>query len=112
MVSWVDKQMGIVERTSAEFAEGAWVPGMPTTMGFLWATQYEGQPVAAFEVAPGQVVFSLNRETVRHARKVAAALNIVVEVAIPLEDGTDGILTIIGPRGRVKKIFAFIGHPI
>lgn len=112
MVSWIDKQLGIVERTSAEFAEGSWVPGMPTTLGFFWATRYEGQPVAAFEVAAGQVVFSLSKETVRRARKVASALNIVVEVAIPLEYGTDGVLTIIGPRGRVKKIFAFIGHPI
>lgn len=85
---------------------------MQTAMGFLWAATIEGEKVIAFETAPGQVEFGLSPANLVSARKVAAGLNIVVEVVIRDDEGTTDELTIIGPRGRVKKIFAFLGHEL
>lgn len=81
-------------------------------MGFLWAATVDGEKVIAFEVAPGQVVFGLSETSLASARKVAAGLNIVVEAVMKDDEGNTETLTIIGPRGRVKKIFAFLGHKL
>jgi hypothetical protein len=108
MVNALDRAMGVVERTSAEAAEGSWVPGMPTVRGFLWAAPLEGTKYIAFETAPGRVEFGLHAGNLVRAKKVAAGLNMVVE-AVMRDGDEDVILTIIGPRGRVKRIFAFLG---
>lgn len=109
MVNALDKAMGIVERTSAELGVGAWYAGMQTARGFLWAATVEGDKYIAFEVAPGQVVVGMTAETLKYARKVASGLNIIVNASVTDDNGELTHLTFIGPRGRVKKIFAFLG---
>jgi len=111
MVNALDRAMGIVERTSAEVGEGRWLPGMRTQNGFLWAGLVKGEKCIAFESFPGQVLFALTADNLISARKVTAALNIIVEVVVGSEDGTgDVAMVVIGPRGRVKRIFAYLGH--
>jgi hypothetical protein len=112
MVNALDKAMGIVERTSAEAGDGVYFGGMPTVRGFFWAAAVEGEKVAAFEMAPGNVIFGLTSENVRSVKKVMAGLNIIVQVVYGYEDGEPMPIVIIGPRGRVKKIFAYIGYEL
>jgi len=105
--------MGVVERTSAEVADGPWVPGLQTQLGYLMAIDSEGVAGAAFEVAPGQIALSFDREQVISARRVASGLNVIVDADIRADDGNSVLtVTFIGPRGRMKRIFAFLGHPL
>lgn len=112
MVNRFDKAMGIVERTSAEAGAGPWVPGLKTQNGYLFAADFDGVKAAAFETAPGRIAFTLEPETLVTVRKVASGLNVILELQLRAAD--EGIITVtlIGPRGRMKKIFAFIGHPL
>jgi hypothetical protein len=110
MVNPIDRALGIVERTSAEAASGPWVPGMQTEMGYLWAATIEGEKVIAFETEPGRVAFGISAANLVTVRKLAAGFNIVVQVVIRDTEGMMDEITIIGPRGRMKKIFAFLGQ--
>lgn len=106
----VDRAYGIVERTSADLGEGYWLPGMPLTRGWLWAATVQGEPVAAFELAPGHVLLTLTPSTIQGVRKAASGLNVVLEVAVAADDGETVWLTFVGPRGRMKRIFAHVGQ--
>ena len=112
MANAIDRAMGIHERTSAEAASGAWYAGMPTVMGFLWAATVENERWLAFETAPGQVAFGFTTAQILGARRVAAGLNVIVEMLVRDNEGDSSMLTVIGPRGRVKNIFAFVGHSV
>lgn len=110
MASSIDRAYGIVERTSADLGEGYWFPGMPLTRGWLWAATVQGEPVVAFELAPGRVILTLTPSTIKGMRKAASGLNVVLEAAVAAEDGKVVWLTFVGPRGRMKRIFAHVGH--
>lgn len=45
-------------------------------------------------------------------RKVASGLSIIVEMTAKTDDGSERVFTVVGPRGRVTKIFAFMGHAL
>lgn len=114
MVNRLDQAAGMYERTSAEVGELPWTPSSEKRLGYLFAATLEGQNFAAFEVAPGQVILSIGAENLVSARRISGAINIVVEVKLRSNDGTGEIFSvgIRGPRGRVAKIFAFLGHPV
>ena len=112
MVSSLDKAIGIIERTSAELGQGFYYGGMPTQWGFLWAANLEGEPAAVFELGPGQMLVAFTKDNLIAASKVAAGLNIIVQVSVKGNDGSAVPLVIVGPRGRIKKIFAFLGKPL
>lgn len=108
----IDKMLGIAVRTSADFGDGPWVPGMEMHRGSLWAGTVEGQTMLAFETAPGQVHFGFEPDELKLVRKVASGPNVVVECVIAEADGSPRTFTIVGPRGRMKKAFAYVGKPI
>ncbi|WP_431866027.1 hypothetical protein [Microbacterium paraoxydans] len=114
MASAADKAMGIVERTSAEVGELPWTSSSEKRLGYLFAVSVGGQPVAGFEVAPGQVILELGRENLVSVRKVSGAMTIVVELTMRSTDGSGEIvkLGMRGPSGRMKRVFAFLGHPL
>ncbi len=108
----IDKALGIAVRTSADFGDGPWVPGMALHRGWLWAGTTGGETVLAFETAPGRVLFGLTADEFESVRKVASGLNVVVECVIKDDDGLARTFTLGGPRGRMKKAFAYVGKPI
>src|SRR5215510_14286083 len=74
-----DRSLGIAVRTSADFGDGPWVPGMKLHRGQLWAGTVEGQTVLAFEHVPGRALFGFAPDDLKSVRKVASGLNVVVE---------------------------------
>jgi hypothetical protein len=108
----IDRMLGIAVRTSADFGDSAWTPGMPMHQGWLWAGTVEGEKVLAFEFGPGQVVFGLAPDELMSVRKVASGFNVVVECVVSDEDGSPRTFTLVGPRGRMRKAFEHIGKPI
>lgn len=113
MASWIEKASGIYESTSAQFAFGTWVPGMQTITGRFWAANTPDQGAVAVFEAPGRnFLWSISKENITYAKKIAAALQIVVEILLVDDGGNSHLITLIGPRGRVKKIFAFVGYPL
>lgn len=111
MVNKIDQMLGIVERTSADVGDGRWVPGMPMQRGYLWASTVEGTRVMAFEVAPGQILLAIEQPTITRSIKRASGLNMVVEVEVTV-NGERLVLTLVAPRGRLKRILTFMGHPV
>jgi hypothetical protein len=113
MATWAEKAAGIYESTAAQFAFGPRVPGMQVLPGRFWAadTPDEGA-VAAFEAPGRNILWSISRQIVTYVKRIAAALQIVVEIVFVDDEGNSHLITLIGPRGRVKKIFAFIGYPL
>ncbi len=109
MVSYIDKTLGIVERTSADTGEGPWIPGMELTRGWLWAATLEGQRSVAFELAPGRVLFVFGPSDVKSVQKRASVLNTVVDVTVVGDDGAPLVVTLVAPRGRLKRVLAHIG---
>ena len=109
MVSHIDKALGIVVRTSAEAGEGPWFPGMETTWGSLWALTHNGEHGVVFELAPGRVMFTISPEMVEFAQKRASAVNTVVDLTVKGADGAPLVITLIAPRGRLKRVLAHIG---
>jgi hypothetical protein len=91
----------------ATFKVNAWVLhdqgftflGLETIQGSLYRN-----------VAPGSGSSALVFQSadVRNVRKVASGLNTVVEFEGKDKNGWSQ-LTIIGPRGRIKKVFALLG---
>jgi hypothetical protein len=112
MASFADRAVGIHERTSGEIGDGPWVPGQRMQIGYLFAATVDGEPYLAFEVAPGNVPISLAKSQLVAVRKRGSGLNIVVDVDVRAPEGDVVTLAIVGTRGRVKKIFAFMGFPI
>ncbi|ADU46583.1 hypothetical protein Intca_0021 [Intrasporangium calvum DSM 43043] len=108
----IDRMLGIAVRTSADFGDGAWTPGMPLQQGWLWAGTVEGDTVLAFELGPGRVLFGFTPDELRSVRKVASGFNTVVECVVAEENGSPRTFTLVGPRGRIKKAFQHIGKPI
>jgi hypothetical protein len=107
-----DRMLGIAVRTSADFGDGPWVPGMELHRGWLWAGTVEGVTALAFEHAPGRLLFGFASDELKSVRKVASGLNVVVECVITDDDGSPRTFTLVGPRGRMKKAFAYVGKPI
>lgn len=110
MVDLIGKVVDPVVRSSAEFGEGPWYGGMPTVRGFLWAATVEGRKVIGFETAPGVLAWAFDAGQIRSARKVMSALNIIAEFTAIDDAGSLFTLSVVAPRGRLKKIFDFAGH--
>jgi hypothetical protein len=108
----IDQMLGIAVRTSADFGEGAWVPGMDLNQGSLWAGTMEGERAIAFDLAPGRLLFAFTPDELTSVRKVASGFNVVVECVVEGEDGSPTTFTLVGPRGRMKKAFAYVGKLI
>jgi len=111
-VTSLDGMMGIVVRTSADFGDGSWTPGMPMHRGSLWVGTVEGQRVLAFDLSPGRVLFGFTAPELTTVRRVASGLNIAVECGVADWGGSPRTFTLVGPRGRMKKAFAAVGRPL
>lgn len=114
VASRIERALGIVERTSAEIGEGPWTPRTRTQNGYLFAFNTDGVRGACFELAPGNVL-PLDPARIESVRKVASGFNIILDVYIrasPGDPNSAGVITVAGPRGRVRRIFDFIGCPI
>jgi len=109
MASFADRALGIVERTSADAFPGEWAPGVEMTRGFLWAMSLDGVPVLAFETSPGSILFSVAAPDILDVRKPRAGLNVMLEVDVKGDNHEEHTLTLVGPRGRMKRIFDFLG---
>lgn len=89
--------------------------------GVLATMEYEGQVSLTF--APRldgtfatpvdyETMMGSHREDIVRVVRHRGSLNIPVDVVVKEADGTEGTYCFLAPRGRMRKIFAAVGHPL
>jgi hypothetical protein len=112
-VNRFEKLAGVYESTAANYVPGYLLPGDPATPGRLWAANVPDLgETAVFELPNGTFAWHLTKTNVVFVQKVASGLQIMLELTYMNDNGFTEMITLIAPRGRLKKIFAFIGHPL
>jgi hypothetical protein len=109
-----EKVSGAFASTFVHCGVGAWSPDMQKITVFMWAAELpNGVRAAAIQQLPDRkIAWILFDSIIDYVGNVASGLAIIVEVIFRDEDGQSHLLTLIGPSGRLKKIFKFLGHPI
>ncbi|WP_217921777.1 hypothetical protein [Miltoncostaea oceani] len=103
----------VVAESSAGFYPGRFseytsIRGARITNGHLAAVEQDGNLALMFATREEGPLFAIANEDLRRADKVKSGLNTVVEVVA--KDGET--VCFVGPRGRMRKIFAGVGHPL
>lgn len=112
MPDMFDRATGVAVRTSAALGIGSWVPGMEMHRGVLWTVPFEGSYGLAFDLAHGKTLFGFARDELKQVRKVKSGFNTIIEITVDGDAGGSNVFTLVGPRGRMKKIFAAVGIPL
>jgi hypothetical protein len=113
MVNRLEKLAGVYESTAAAYEVGYLMPGNRPTPGRLWAANVPDLgETAVFELPNGTIAWHLTKSNVMFVEKVASGLQIMLELVYMDDRGFTQMVTLIAPRGRLKKIFEFIGHPL
>jgi hypothetical protein len=55
------------------------------------------------------VLLAFTPDELKSVRKVASGFNVVIECEVENEDGSPRTFTLVGPRGRMNRAFAFMG---
>lgn len=103
----------VLAQTSASIGNITWqyMRRKDLVNGALAAVDLDGERALVFSSGPGEQV-TLRETDIAEVTKVGSGFNIVVDVVYgdPLIE--PGFLCFVGPRGRMKTIFATLGHPI
>lgn len=93
------------------FAEYVSSRGARMTNGRLAAVELDGDLAPMFATREEGPILVGTKEDILRAAKVQGGLNSAVEVVAKEGDG-EVALCFVGPRGRMRKIFAAVGHPL
>jgi hypothetical protein len=93
------------------FAEYVSSRGARMTNGRLAAVELDGDIALMFATREEGPLLVGTKEDLFRVAKVKSGLNIVVEVVAKEGDG-EVTMCFVGPRGRMRKIFAGVGHPL
>lgn len=109
-------ELRVIVDTSAGHYPGGWgeytaTPGAAMTNGRLGAVEVDGAASLLFVTRDGMPMFIGDEANLIGAAVVKRALNTIVEVACT-QAGKERTVCFVGPRGRMRKIFAAVGHPL
>lgn len=110
------EDLTVIVESSAGFFPGRWaeylrVRGARMTNGQLAAVERGGDLLLMFATREEGPLVAIDQEGLLRAAKVKSGLNTAVEVVAKDGDG-EMTLCFVGPRGRMRKIFAGVGHPL
>jgi hypothetical protein len=103
----------VLAQTSAAIGSMAWeaMRRQDLVNGVLAAVDMSGQRALVFSSDPDHQL-TIPDTAILQVSKVASGLNIIVDVLYGNLWSQTDMLCFIGPRGRMKTIFATVGHPI
>ena len=112
------EDLTVIAQSSAGFFPGRLadflsIRGAKMTKGHLSVVAYEGDVALMFETLEAGITHVIPQQDLLRVGKVKGGLNTIVDVVghTPDHDG-DWTLCFVGPRGRMRKIFAGVGHPL
>lgn len=104
--------VNVLVETSASFGPSAWGNGPKISKGRLAALQDDGGDVMLAFKARDVGTFVIHKKDIISAHKVMSGLNTIVEVVANTDDNRRMTVCFVAPRGRMKKIFAALDHPL
>lgn len=101
----------VLVQTSASFGTASWYLQPRFEDGRLEVAARGGERALVFHRRSAGLL-TLDEENILQVRKVKRGLNTVVDVDVRNSSGGVTTVCFVGPRGRMKTVFATLGHPI